>query len=806
MPEYESIQKLRALIETREARFAERVRGWQEQASEQGRLRRAAEQTLEGVLASKSWRWTQPLRNLAGMIRSTLPGSRSVRLSTPGLRRETATSSPENPDDKSGDAISQETTALTAKPMANVGSLLGGFSADLAKEQWARTERGQLRLFLAGRRSLRFSVSPKPEVSVLLVLFNKAELTFGCLRSLQEITDLACELSIVDNGSSDDTDILLSRIESANVIRNTENLHFIKSVNQAARAARGRYLLILNNDTRLVPGSLEAAVATIRNSDEIGSVGGKLILPDGTLQEAGSIVWNDGSCAGYGRGEDPIDSRFMFRRDVDYCSGAFLLTPREVFERLGGFDVAFAPAYYEETNYCMRLWADGLRVVYEPAATILHYEFGSTAIVESALNLQEDPRRVFVEKHRDQLLRHSTPGIPEVARFAAQLVRPNILIIDDRVPHRSLGSGFPRAHAIITRLVEKGYRVTLFPMAEGDRQWAVAYGRVPREVEVVLDEGVSLEQFLEDRAHTFERILISRPHNMKIFTNIVESKPQLCSAATVVYDAEALFTQRELGLSQLQGRMISPEEEKRLLAREIDLVSRAQVVVTVSEKDRAVFEDHGIESVHVLGHAVSPHPTVRGFDGRSGFLFVGAVFEESSPNGDALLWFIREILPRIRDTVGQQVSLTVAGPHNVDSIRTVAARGVHILGRVEELTDLYDSARVFVAPTRYAAGIPHKVHEAAAYGLPVVATPILADQLGWRDLVELSVAGDAESFARCCTELHEDSRLWRSIREAALDRVSKECSPERFEAALNRILVDSPREAKDSSSSDESQV
>ena len=775
MPEYEVIHKLRELIETQGARC------------------RAAEQTLAGVLASKSWRWTQPLRNFSRQLRST---------------------SPENVHDESEDAASQEMTAEITALKMNVSSLLGGFPTDLDKEQWTRTSRAQLRSFLATRHPFRFPVSPNPEVSVLLVLFNKAELTFGCLRSLQEITDLACELIIVDNGSSDETETLLTKIEGANVIRNTENLHFLKSVNQAARVARGRYLLILNNDTQLVPGSLESAVTTIRSSDDIGAVGAKLILPDGTLQEAGSIVSNDGSCNGYGRGEDPFDSRFMFRRDVDYCSGAFLLTPREVFERLGGFDVAFSPAYYEETDYCMRLWADDLRVVYEPDATILHYEFGSIPTSEIALDLQEDHRRIFFEKHRDQLLRHSPPDIPEIGRFASQLGRPNILIIDDRVPHRSLGQGFPRAHTIIARLVQKGYRVTLFPMAEGDRQWAVAYDRVPREVEIVLDERISLEQFLENRAHTFAHILISRPHNMKAFTEISKLHPQLCSETTVVYDAEALFTYRELGLGQLQGRTTSPEEEKKLLRQEIDLVSGAQVVATVSEKDRAVLKNHGIENVHVLGHALTPNPTVRDFKERSGFLFVGAVSEENSPNGDALLWFIREILPRIREAVGQQVSFTVAGIHNVDLIRTADNEGVHILGRVEELTDLYDSARVFVAPTRYSAGIPHKVHEAAAYGLPVVATPLLANQLGWRDLVELSVAGDAENFARRCAELYEDLRLWRSIRQAALDRISEECSPERFEAALSRLLADSPtsafpyedsdREAKDSSLSNKS--
>ena len=72
---------------------------------------------------------------------------------------------------------------------------------------------------------------------------------------------------------------------------------------------------------------------------------------------------------GYGRGDDPSAAMYNFRRDVDYCSGAFLLTPVETWEQLNGFDPVFEPAYYEETDYCMRLWERGLRVVYEPSAS-----------------------------------------------------------------------------------------------------------------------------------------------------------------------------------------------------------------------------------------------------------------------------------------------------------------------------------------------------------------------------------------------------------------------------------------------------
>ena len=137
-------------------------------------------------------------------------------------------------------------------------------------------------------------------------------------------------------------------------------------MNQAAREAHGKYLLVLNNDAQLQPGALRSALTTIGSSPDIGAVGGRIILLDGTLQEAGSIIWRDGSCLGYGRGDDPFAPTYMFRRDVDYCSGAFLLTPRALWNQMGGFDEKYKPAYYEETDYCMRLWERGLRVVFDP--------------------------------------------------------------------------------------------------------------------------------------------------------------------------------------------------------------------------------------------------------------------------------------------------------------------------------------------------------------------------------------------------------------------------------------------------------
>ena len=112
-----------------------------------------------------------------------------------------------------------------------------------------------------------------------------------------------------------------------------------------------------------MPGSLEAVLDVLDSEATVGAVGGQIILPMARCKRPAASFGTMALAVGYGRGRDPGDPDFMFRRDVDYCSGAFLATPRKVWERLGGFDPCYSPVYYEETDYCVRLLEEGLRVV-----------------------------------------------------------------------------------------------------------------------------------------------------------------------------------------------------------------------------------------------------------------------------------------------------------------------------------------------------------------------------------------------------------------------------------------------------------
>src|SRR5262249_2310706 len=148
------------------------------------------------------------------------------------------------------------------------------------------------------------------------------------------------------DGSTDGTYDWLRTRADIRLLRNPRNLGYLRSCNEGARHARGSHLVLLNNDTEVQPGWLDEIMATFAAVPEAGLVGTRLLYPDGRLQEAGGILWRDGSGWNLGRGDDPGRPEYSYRRDVDYCSAACIALPLAVWQALDGFDVRYAPAYY----------------------------------------------------------------------------------------------------------------------------------------------------------------------------------------------------------------------------------------------------------------------------------------------------------------------------------------------------------------------------------------------------------------------------------------------------------------------------
>ena len=642
--------------------------------------------------------------------------------------------------------------------------------------------------FLQSGDHLGFKKQDQPTISIILIFYNQAHLSLLCLQSLIKFADVPFELIIVDNGSSDSTTDLLAVLDNCVVISNVENLGFVKAVNQGAKHARGEYILLLNNDAVIHQQTLSSALSSIHERESVGAVGGKISLIDGSLQEAGSIIWSDGSCLGYGRGDDPMASDYMFERDVDYCSGAFLLFRRKHFEELDGFDLDYAPAYYEESDFCIRLHKKGLRVVYNPTIKITHYEFASSGGMSSASKLQQEHQQILCEKHSDWLRSQSenNPALIIQARTANKF--PNVLLIDDRVPHPSLGSGYPRSAHMLNSMDKLDLNVTFFPLQFPIDDWKTTYSTLSKSIEVVLEKGRSgLYPFLNSRKGFFQYIVVSRIHNMKFFRDIFETNPSLIEGSKIIYDAEALTASREILHRQLLCQPVTEIEKEDLITEEMQQSKIAETVIAVSAREADVYRQHGINNVCILGHTLSVMPGDKEFSSREGILFVGALRDEGSPNVDSLLWFVINVLPIIEVAI-PEIKLYIVGDKAASSLASIEKENISFLGRLDCVAGVYNSSRIFVAPTRFAAGIPHKVHEAASMGIPCVTTPLLAMQLQWQHEKELLIGEDAKCFAEQCVRLYQDEALWQSVQEAGLTAVEKDCSDSKFQEELKALF------------------
>ncbi len=653
----------------------------------------------------------------------------------------------------------------------------------------------RLQDFLISGATFPFPETDQPVVSVILILHGRAEFTFGCLRSLKENSHLPIEIIAIDDCSNYLNGELFKRVRGVRYIRNPENQRGVCETNQGAELARGKYLLLLDSAAELTPGTLEAAVKALETNPSWGAVGGRLILPDGTLQEAGAFIWEEGVCQGYGRGNDPTSGPYMFPRLVDYCSKAFLMTPRCAWNRLGGWDQVFAPTHYGEADYCMRLWQAGHPVRYEPRAAVWLFDSSRAATSSSPPELASENRRLFAVRHAEALRGRPIKGsVPDLMmRSRSMAPRRRVLLCDALLPHPKRGSGFPRANRMVRSLLDLGCEVACLPTLPGGdpgESWLNIAADIPLEAEILAlrcIEKLDVWEILSERHGYYDYLIVSRPVTKGIVQPFLTRHPKWSARTALVYDAEAIVALRAVHQGRLKGKAVSEAEVEASVGRELSLCAGFKKILTVSNGEAAQFRKHGFDA-HVVGHAVDIVPGEEAWATRQDILFVGAILDDGYPNADAVFWFLDQVWPELRRRLPWS-RFIIAGPNRSERLnsRPLAERVV-LTGAVDDLTPFYGSARAFVAPTRVSSGIPLKVIEAAGRGVPVVATTQLIAQLGWDSPREILGADGGPEFVDACVTLCTEERSWQLQREAALARVTAEYSSAVFAGQLQRAL------------------
>lgn len=647
---------------------------------------------------------------------------------------------------------------------------------------------------LTRERLPTFHEGRNPEVSVVIPVFNKLGYTYNCLQSLSKACleyNSKCEVIVVDDASTDQTRALLSQVHGLKIESMKKNMGFVKSSNFGVRKTKGQYVVLLNNDTIVTSGWLTHLIKTFKGDDRVGAVGSKLVYPSGILQEAGSIVWNDGSGWNYGRFDNPAKSEYEYVRYVDYCSAASLAVRREFVRKLGIFDERFSPGYYEDTDLCMFVWSSGGRVLFQPESVAIHFEGVSHGrdVSSGIKKFQTLNRRKFVDKWKWMLRKQYAADSRNVLRARDRLGAKSILVIDRRMPEHDTNSGDLRMYSVLQLLRSMLWNVTYFPAnCVVNEPYATDLRR--RGIEVARQP---FREFLSQRRGYYDVVLLSRINVAERYIDMVHL---LSPESAVIVDFPDLESVRMSRYAKLVGDKGKALESERVWLKELELARKADLVLAITEieQNQLIKRDRELR-VKVLPNVHEIGSKGLSFDERRGLLFVGGF--EHQPNVDAVQFLVNEILPLVRRHL-PDIELIIAGSKMPLAIRSLQLDRVRVLGYVQDLTHLLRSCRVFVAPLRYGAGLKGKVGMAMASGLPVVTSSIGAEGIRADTGRLMLVEDDPKEFAKCVVQLYTNRRLWAILQRNARAYAKRSYSHEVVRQDLSEILemahpIGSPR-------------
>jgi len=631
----------------------------------------------------------------------------------------------------------------------------------------------------------------EPEVSLLIPVYNKWEFTAACLRSLAETQcRTRFEVIVVDDQSSDETPRHLASIDGLVYVCNEENLGFVGSCNRGAEEARGEFILLLNNDTQVLDGWLDALVDTFKRHPNTGLAGARLIYPDGRLQEAGGIVFRDGSGWNYGKGANADRPEYLYSREVDYCSGACIMLRTELFRQLDGFDSRYAPAYYEDVDLAFRVRASGFEVRVQPDSTIVHHEGATsgTDLNSGVKRHQAVNQEKFLDRWREDLASHAAPIIDptdesEIRRARDHHLKGRVLIIDAYTPEPDQDAGSLRLRFIMGCFRDLGYGVTFLA---DNHAYAGAYTTDLQKagVEVVYDPWVeSLPRFFDERGGEFDIVMISRYYVASKYLSLMK---RYCPQARFILDTVDLHYLREERLAQLKNSRALKQTAAQTRRSELAVINAADATLVVSPVEQTLLHEAAPDArIHVISIINEVLGSSKPFKDRKDIFFVGGY--QHPPNIDAAVWFTQSIWPLIRKEL-PEIEFHLIGSKATEEVRALHGNGVHFHGFVETLDPWLDGCRMAIAPLRYGAGIKGKVNMSMSRGQPVVATPIAVEGMFAKSGREVLVAESAEEFAEAVIRLYRDEDLWNRISVGGLENIRQYFSVETARLGLQQLI------------------
>ena len=613
--------------------------------------------------------------------------------------------------------------------------------------------------------------SQTPRVSIVIPVYNGIWITSRCLRALQRNQDVVpFEIIVVDDASTDKTNDFLQHLRGVRVIRNTDNLGYLKSTNLGASHARGEFIALLNNDTEPISGWLDELVNLLESDSSVAIAGSTLIFGDGRLQESGGQIFSNANAWNLGRGSDPSKAEFRFVREVDYCSAAAVLVRSDFWGEMNGFDERYIPAYCEDSDLALSAWASGYKVVVCPTSWVIHHE-GSSHGNSTGQGIKKyqllNTRKLFAKWEGSLLTHWEDEGIPRIE--ASRNSKGIIVVCDRQAPSKLRDAGSVRTLQILLHMKSLGYHVVFSATDFSTNEIELAL--LEREGIEIHRSKDSLINSLHNRVSRIRLFWLIRSEVFDFynaeFSNLSQNVPTVADLIDLNYKR----TSNALEIDHNQLR-IAKKSNLTLFCSSVETE-----ILRSKETDLEV-QDLWAE------YEVAPVRSI--WADTNGLLFVGGFRHQ--PNVDGLKYFIDKILPKIKSHCPELQMRVVGTGLDIALVNLLKSSGIDYLGRVEDLGAIYRQSRVVIAPLISGGGKKGKIGEALAYGLPVVTTSIGAEGFDFENEKDAFVSDDPEIFAKYVLDLQNDEDLWNKSSLLAYNYAKSNLDSAAFKEKLQRII------------------